>query len=152
MIFRLRELVEIVGVCAVVLSLLFVGYELRQTQKTMLADSSNVRAEMSIVRIMAVPGFRDIVQKASNGEELTKDEIESVRLRNSIFLRYLENLHYHWQLGLLDEEIWESNLNGLRNLVNGQLFELTTPELFGTQAGSYRASFIDLARSLREDR
>ena len=137
--------------CAVVLSLLFVGYELRQTQKAMLADSSNIRAQMSIVRIMAVPEFGELAQKAGIGEELTKDEIESARMRNGIFLRYVENLHYQWQLGLLDEEIWESNLTGLRRLVNSPLFKLTDQSFFGIQAGTYRASFVDLARSLREE-
>jgi hypothetical protein len=58
-----RELIEITGITAVVVFLIFVGYELQQTQKAMLAKSSNVRAQMSIDQAMTNFGFGLISEK-----------------------------------------------------------------------------------------
>lgn len=106
---------------------------------------------MAIDRNMADFQYGSIAAKARNGESLTEDERNRARVRNNVFLRYLENLHYQWELGLLDEEIWEANLWGLTGLVNDSILEITHPGFYESTANVYRASFIELAKSLRED-
>ncbi|MEQ8957234.1 MAG: hypothetical protein RLP02_04800 [Coleofasciculus sp. C2-GNP5-27] len=145
------ETIEVFGMIAVVMSLIFVGYELRKTQTAMQAESSNIRAQMAIDRnILNVPFF-DANQKLQSGQQLTREEFLTVRQRNDFNLRYFENLHFQWQLGVLDEEIWDSNLFGLSGMINSDNFKVTHPEWFEVEYLAYRASFAELTRSLRQE-
>ena len=71
---KLRDWLEIVGIFSVVLSLIFVGLQLRQTQKIAIAemDWNNMIAEME--SRSAIYDFPDIWAKGNAGESLNPSE------------------------------------------------------------------------------
>lgn len=129
-------------------------FELQQTQTAMQAEASTMRTVMSMdngeltIRL----NFPEVVEKIAAGTELTEEEDLNLRIRMSRQLRYFENLHYQWQLGVLDEEIWQANLAGISGLHRNPGFLYTNPgwpDSFG--ASTFRKSFVDLVMSFRED-
>ncbi len=72
-----RQLAEFVGVTAVVLSLIFVALELRQSNKIAIASSENeirtAQRERSTA-ILESPEVWDLEVKIKNGEDLTPEE------------------------------------------------------------------------------
>ena len=111
-----RQILEVVGIVAVVFSLVFVAYEIRQSNK--IATVSNVneiydRFTAINEALMSDPELARFLLKA-NGAEKISDLTESERLRVS-----------SWQHFLLN--IWLS-----ANIAydNGQLAEITYSSLF----------------------
>ena len=108
---KLNNWLALIANLGVLIGIIVVVVELRQTQTAMQADASTVRTEMAIEnnRLAIENGFGAISGKLAAGETLTEDESKTIRLRWGRQLRYFENLHYQWQLGVLDEEIWQAN-------------------------------------------
>ena len=78
---KLKDNIELVGIAAVVLSLVFVAYEIRQNNELMAADARQVRTSMVIDswRFGAENGeLAEIRVRERNGEELTDVERERV--------------------------------------------------------------------------
>ena len=78
---KLKDNIELVGIAAVVLSLVFVAYEIRQNNELMGADARQVRTSMVIDswRFGAENGeLAEIRVRERNGEELTDVERERV--------------------------------------------------------------------------
>ncbi|MBL4819606.1 MAG: hypothetical protein JKY98_01270 [Gammaproteobacteria bacterium] len=96
-------------------------------------------------------GFQGLLAKLREGLPLTEQEEINLRLRMDRQLRYFENLHYHWQLGVLDEEIWQANLAGISGMHRSPGFTYLHsewPDGFG--ASIFRRSFVELVVSFRE--
>ena len=51
------------------------------------------------------------------GEELTSWERVQVDRYNSVYFNHLENNHYLYQLGLLDQEQWDASLRAIENFM-----------------------------------
>ena len=78
---KLKDNIELVGIAAVVLSLVFVAYEIRQNNELMAADARQVRTSMVIDswRFGAENGeLAEIRVRERSGEELTDVERERV--------------------------------------------------------------------------
>ena len=78
---KLKDNIELVGIAAVVLSLVFVAYEIRQNNELMAADARQVRTSMVIDswRFGAENGeLAEIRVRERSGEELTDIERERV--------------------------------------------------------------------------
>ena len=78
---KLKDNIELVGIAAVVLSLVFVAYEIRQNNELMAADARQVRTSMVIDswRFGAENGeLAEIRVRERSGEELTDAERERV--------------------------------------------------------------------------
>ena len=78
---KLKDNIEVVGIAAVVLSLVFVAYEIRQNNELMAADARQVRTSMVIDswRFGAENGdLAELRGRERSGEELTDVERERV--------------------------------------------------------------------------
>ena len=82
--------------------------------------------------------------KLDAGEELTNIEIEEARTFFNGLLRFFENLHLQEQLGVLDEEIWKSNLITILNMCRGNNASYSYIFPNGITNSSYRESFREL--------
>lgn len=99
---------EVVGVASVVISLLFVGWEIRQNTKVARGQT---RLELTALnnefleRIRSDSEFSEIWRTAWNTEE-TLDEAAEYRIEFMMmqYLRLLENVHLQYQEGLLDPD------------------------------------------------
>ena len=87
---KLKDNVEIVGIAAVVLSLGFVAYEIRQNNELMAAEARQVRTSMVVDawRFFAEHGdLAEIRVRDNNGEEIT--EVERNRIDNYVMSVYV---------------------------------------------------------------
>lgn len=130
----------------VLIGLLVVILELQQTQIVMSAESSMQRAQMSRenASMAARNDIAGIDAKLAAGQELSSEELQNATEFAVSLLRHYEVMHYQNQIGVLDEEIWENNADGVRSFVSGDLFGYLYPDWPNRGiALRLRQSFID---------
>ena len=116
---KLRDWLEIVGIFAVVVSLVFVGMQMRQTQEIAIAEMSwnNMMAEME--SRSAIYEFPDVWAKGNAGETLNPSEavIYATLIRDFNSHQYYRVSNY-WKL-----TGDESDLSAIVAETSGFLFE-----------------------------
>lgn len=102
---RLSGWKEVVAAAGVILSLVFVGLELRQNTRAIRATVRNDLATASRDYLLAVatsPDLSAAYEKWLNDEETTAVEDEMVLMSVSALLRNLENVFLQTRLGTVD--------------------------------------------------
>ncbi|MDH3469135.1 MAG: hypothetical protein OES26_25180 [Gammaproteobacteria bacterium] len=152
---KLNDWMQVVGIFAVVASLIFVGLEMRQSQRIALSAAYQARADSSMHLRMA-PLESEALQSAwakaiIGGESLdglTPEEIVVLRSRWNATLVYIENMHYQFTSGFVTEEQWQSNRRELE-------MTLTRIPEWGRQllenCDVYRDSFCEEIREAGKD-
>ena len=103
---RLIQSISLAANCVTILGLLLVIIQLQQNRTLMRAQ---VRHELAstIVELLNSSAnnsqLADILRRAGRGEPLTEDEQLQFRFRSNALLRYWEDVHYQYRLGLYDE-------------------------------------------------
>jgi hypothetical protein len=103
---RLIESIALTANCVTILGLLLVIFQLGQNRTLMRAQ---VRHELAstIVDLLNSSAnnseLASVIRRAGLGEQLTVDEQFRFRLRSNALLRYWEDVHYQYRLGLYDE-------------------------------------------------
>jgi len=143
---RLNNWIALGANIGVLLGIFVLIYELRQTQIEMKADSMAVRSQMAM---QTSDSFFDnhvseVMEKISAGQELSNSDRDRAGKWMSTSLRTLENLHYQYQLGVLDEEVWSSNLLTINSICATPIFELLGVGEDALPLSIYRASFVEL--------
>ena len=103
------DLSQIVSAAAVVASLIYVGFEIRQNTEASRAATRQSIAETDFEYVGATLDPAMLVAaeaKAEGGVELTPTERFILRERQHLNFRIFENAHYQYRAGLLDEETW----------------------------------------------
>jgi|GEM_PF-5037468 len=131
----------------VLVGLIILVVELRQTQDTLAASAHRDRTESNISRVMwsVEQGTAELRRKLSAGQELNPKEWDKLRASNRMGLRHFEDLHFQRTLGNIDDETWGANLQGMSNLANRPDFDLT----IDFESIGYRSSFEELMLSLK---
>ncbi len=112
---RVRDWLETIGIFGVIASLIFVGLEMRQSQRIALSAAYQARADSSMTLRMASLDSETLQSaKAKLGQgmgldQLTPEEAIVARDRWNAQLVYLENMHYQYVSGFISEEQWQSN-------------------------------------------
>ena len=113
----------------VLIGIFVVATELQQNQSALLAESSSTRtqmlAEIDSIRIDA--GLNQIRTKIEEGKELSEQDLAGIDAWVTRMLRHLENMHYQHEIGVLDDEIWEVTISGMKFIVNDPFFQLVYP-------------------------
>jgi hypothetical protein len=125
---RLIQSIALTANCVTILGLLLVILQLRQNRSLMRAQ---VRHELAstIVDLLSSTAnnsqLASVVRRGGIGEQLTDDEQFQFRLRSNALLRYWEDVHYQYRLGLYDEveysrqkEAWKATFANSVGLVN----------------------------------
>ena len=90
---RLHDWLQFVGMAAIVVSLIFVGLQLRQSQDAAQADMSQSTVAVGVEISALMTEHSDLWLRACAGEELTPSE----RLvANSIYFRYVQDNFNSW--------------------------------------------------------
>ena len=160
----LKDTAEMIGITAIVASLIFVGLELRQSHQIALAAQYQARTDSgreyfyqslaSDHRIKELA--RDIRQWEWPPGFLSSTEREWLDIKSpellaeasywaTINLYGFDNYHYQYQSGLLSEEGWRAMESRLRGLLNGDPVARYLIMFYGDD---FRASFTELAKSL----
>ncbi len=105
-----KDIIEAVGLVAIVASLLFLGVEIQQN--TAAIELSTAQSFQSDFRaheiVIAQDGdLADLLQRATEDiSGLTQAELMRVRLLESSVLRAWANAYYHYSEGALEERLW----------------------------------------------
>lgn len=94
-----------------------------QLQQNRELTRAQVRHElaMAIVELLQTPAsnqqLADVLYRANSGQELTPGELYQFELRTNALLRYWEDVHYQYRVGLYDEiefgrqrEAWRASI------------------------------------------
>lgn len=141
----LKEVAEIVGIAAIVASLLFVGLQLKQSHEIALATQFQARAEatqnLHLAGIEAdwlpVRPLRDRI----SGEMSARD----INVFLWLWIQY-DNHYYQYQAGYLDESAWQAQLRNVRELHSF----CDARFVYEWRKKGLRSEFIDLIKLLED--
>ena len=113
-----KQLVETVGVLAVVLSLLFVGYELRLSRSVAMTESMSQRVELAMNVAEQIATNSDVWIRGCLGEELTPSE---TAIFSNVAATIINYEFFRWgraNIGLTDAPIQNGPIVIARSLYN----------------------------------
>ena len=117
---KIGRWLQILGIAALVASLVFVGLELRQSHEIAIADIYQQRSAM-LIEVHAIRLSSDLlhetISKAHAGEPLTDVEKSLLTTHFLPMFSYWENNHFQYQMGLMPEEQWNASRNTIRNYI-----------------------------------
>ena len=122
---KLNDWMQVVGIFALVASLIFVGLEMQQSQRIALSAAYQARADSSMNLRMA-PLESETLQSAMakvniqgiSLDQLTPEERIVLRGRWNTQMVYLENMHYQYLSGFITEEHWQTNRAELTGMLS----------------------------------
>jgi hypothetical protein len=136
-----KGIAELIGIAAIVASLLFVGLQMKQSQDIALSAAYQARADTSIaIRNMPFESetLLSSLTKAYDGRsaELTPEEHTALQFYFWTEMVYLENMHFQYINGFLTNEQWQANVGDLKTLLSMEI-----PRATWSQGMNVRDSF-----------
>jgi len=112
---KLKDSAELIGIAAIVASLIFVGLQMKQNQDIAIASQYQARAEatlnLQLVGIetdwVGVPALRDKIS-----EKATARDINAALW---LWIQF-DNHFYQYQAGFLDEDAWQAQLQNIQGI------------------------------------
>ena len=148
---KLNDWMQVVGIFALVASLVFVGLQMRQAQEIAIASQYHDRAALA-VEYFSTQFEPDNLPNwgRASGREPTRDmsieELGRRFLHGASYLIIADNHYYQYQAGFLEEESWQAQRQTLkRNLANPESAPRFALDSVKTR---YRASFLELCEEL----
>ena len=142
-----KDIAELIGIGAIVASLVFVGMEMRQSQKIAIAAQYHERASLAVEwfdqqsydpTYFAEQCFPDVPA------ELTPKRAGEICISLLSFMTISDNHLYQYQAGFLDEESWSARRKGIK-----VAFRLPAARYLIFEGNdAHRDSFVELARTL----
>ena len=107
-----KDIAELVGIAAIVGSLIFVGLQMRQTQEIALAQTFQARADASYSLNFAVTQSPEAVaaySKLRKGQAIDADSPEGLAFCHWVQGAFVvfENSFYQYQFGFLPDSHWQ---------------------------------------------
>ena len=119
---KVRDWLEIVGMFAVVASLIFVGLEMRQSHEIALSQAYQSRTAAAVEWNTAFAGNELALSayiKANEGsDDISPMEREALRRTLLAVLFLFDNAYYQYQQGYVSEEFWLSTRASMKNLLS----------------------------------
>jgi hypothetical protein len=115
---------EVIGIFAVVASLIFVGLEMRQAHEISLSQAYQARVAAVVEwnsTFAANPAALSAQRKAAKGamDEITDGEHDALRSTLLGLFHLFDNAHLQYQKGFLSEEFWGMTRENLKlNMTN----------------------------------
>lgn len=105
---NLKTLIEFVGISAIVLSLVFVGLQLRQSQEIAIAAQYQARAEAAQSMWMSLQESGTSVKVFQKpNADLTPADLHTIENVTRWGWTQYDNHFFQYQAGFLDEESWQ---------------------------------------------
>ncbi len=114
---NVNDWLQVIGTFGVIVSLIFVGVQMRQTQRIAAAEIYQARAALKVHNFAletSSPAMQEALRKAWADEELSENEARNVGLFWYSWLSYWENNYYQHRAGMMSAEQWESSARTLR--------------------------------------
>ena len=108
---NLDKWIQLVGMFSIVAGLVFVGLEMRQTQRIALANQQQARTElitdMILVDMELIGNFRASGRRATDWESMNPQQKALRETRQNYLWQVLENNFFQNEMRLLTPELWE---------------------------------------------
>jgi hypothetical protein len=116
---KLSDWLQVIGMFGVIASLVFVGFQMKQTHEIALSETYQARAAASIEMNMTVTNSPELL---SGMAKIYSNQLESMTSQEAIALEYLsganvimyENHHFQYESGFLPEEHWQKNIRDMK--------------------------------------
>ena len=139
--------VQLVGLLSVVAGLVFVGFEMRQSQQIALASQQQERASL----VMEIIGtFAEVDPPISmldylDGNIDFSDPDTRAVVETFIYRMWMvyENDYLQYDLGLMNEEIWQAKLTSMRFMYNKCQFKDVTEKALSFSSEELVTLLID---------
>ena len=117
-----QDLIQLLGMVGIIGSLIFVGLEMKQSQSIALAGQQALRTQFFLdgVDSLSEPQkSNQTVLEMMNGDIPVTEDYEWV-VENGIHRLWwiYENDFVQYDLGLMDENVWQAKLNGMALVYN----------------------------------
>ena len=141
---KLNDWMQVIGIFALVASLLFVGLQMRQDQEIAKATLYQMRSDSARELGMAVlenSELREVIFRSmTNGtHDLSPNDLMLVDFNCQTILGHFENSHHLYQLGFLSTEQWTADRSQIAQLLNTMCKQSWTEQ----QRSTYRPSFVE---------
>jgi len=149
---RWASIAEISSAVAVVLSLIFVGLQIRDntiaTQAATYQDSVAYDIELLLTRGTSPDGSRLFWAFLESPDSLTEDEFRRGRDLVGATMRHLENIFLQREAGMLSDDAWSARQPLIRSLVFTPGFSRMTS---GDLGQFYGGPFLEYAKEIRAE-
>ena len=145
----LANLAEIVGAIAIVISLIYVGQELRANTAAVKANSLQSITNSSSASMLVVVENGDFADIRLQGDQDPAQLSGADRLRYVLYQRqmwlHFQNVWTQWRLGVLDDGVWK----GYRRIICDDLVGTDAELAWWNQVHAYALSddFSDLIKN-----
>ena len=114
------QALTIVANLGVIAGIVFLGYELRQNQVVVQAQTRNEITRMFVdtSRADISTNMVDIVDRKLAGESLSSADERRITIWSDIWLTLFENLDYHRREGLYQQEEYEAQYREMESWIN----------------------------------
>ena len=117
-----KDYAEIIGIVAIVASLIFVGLQMKQSHQIALSAIYQARSDSSMAIRMAPLESETLLsartkQRHGEGDTLTPEERTALRSLLVGQITYLENVHYQYISGFISEEHWQTNREEIEGIL-----------------------------------
>jgi hypothetical protein len=140
----LTSFASLVSSVAVLVSLLFIGLQIRQSnrnQRSLMQQGRSAR-NVELLSRLTDPSVSDVISRAAKGEALTdQDCFVLYGYMTSVFWSY-EDCFFQFHLGMLDPKSWASDGTILRRLLGNPAYRAVWRFARGGIGDEYR-SFLD---------
>ena len=145
-----KGIAELVGITAIIGSLVFVGLQLKQSQDIAIAAQYHDRAALAVENFhgMAELGVtRGVRQQCpiQPTEDQTAEDILTECLFGLAYLTMADNHLYQYESGFMDESAWQAQRRLLQRLLNNSE---SYKALYQNTRYMRRESFLELADQL----
>jgi hypothetical protein len=157
-----KDIAELIGIGAIVASLIFVGMQMKQSQEIAVADQYQDRADAALEWYLArMSNDQPLALTSMWVSDLASADNSPIQLRialesespDMLAVRYLsyranltmfDNYHFQHERGFLTDEAWQA----YRVRLKGVLSDKVTAEMYRQQADHWRRSFREFCLQL----
>ena len=157
-----KDIAELIGIAAIVASLIFVGLQMQQSQEIAVADQYQDRAdaalEFYLARMQSESALKSVARNliGSTNSEVSpagvrlENESEDPMILAQKYLEYrsnitmFDNYHFQYERGFLQEDAWQAFKVRIKLWLSNRL----NAEMYRQQASQYRRSFQFLCDEL----
>ena len=142
------SIAEITSAIAVVVSLIYVGYELRENTRAIEAQTRQAFASQDLAFFES--GLDQIVvaramAKYQSGQELSVLEQSQLETRQNLNFRIFEHAYYQYQKGTLEQSEWDRYAQIIKLLCDHQ----PAQSMWGKDRDSYSTDFRQIVEEIK---
>lgn len=133
---------------SVLAGLLFVGLEMRQSQRIAIGAQQQTRAQMGMET--AFHWSDNVMDSAvfyrANNSKLTDEEISILRADADVWWYIYESDFEQYKLGLMEEEVWQAKLRGVESYYN----LCVAMDIYRGRSQIFSESFKEVVQSMQD--